>query len=504
MRTFDPQVQAAYDSANFTPVIRGWLAEETTLVQEIQLLYFRKNREKATIKFYWDEDNPPTNEIVLERGILLSGVEHTIFSMSYVMQSFTFEKKIITAECTPFIEARFVASGDVTYQSIISTLCVYNQFLTPVYKNNAAAWKSYKYYPAGKFIITNSQANVLNQLQQKYFIFADDGDDFQMLFFCAPESQSAAAEYTIPTVGLDIESRQEKRRYLASIDENGSRKYTGSSIEPLHNLGYLESTTAHPPVPASGNKGLGSVFTIPANLKYQSGDSIKFDLKGKDGPTFYNSQTFCLDVTEIFEVGTNRMAWRMELRPLEYFNNTAGGALPSTIERVSNFTPLQTSAFDGILSPADNNLQAAMDTIDDHDHTRDLAYINPSTGKMVRTGNRAMKLAGGIDCYCENGDRIQTASDISASSLSLSASTFYHVYAYLNSGTPTIEVVTTAPASPYKGTARSKTGDTSRRYIGSILTDASGYIFDFIHNAHTNHISYYVASNAAPFRVLTW
>jgi hypothetical protein len=46
------------------------------------------------------------------------------------------------------------------------------------------------------------------------------------------------------------------------------------------------------------------------------------------------------------------------------FENTEGGALPSTIERVSNYTPLNTSMFDGNLSPSDNNLQAAMDTID--------------------------------------------------------------------------------------------------------------------------------------------
>ena len=48
------------------------------------------------------------------------------------------------------------------------------------------------------------------------------------------------------------------------------------------------------------------------------------------------------------------------------FDNTAGGALPSTIERVSNYTPLNTSNFNHVLSAADNNLQAAMDTIDEH------------------------------------------------------------------------------------------------------------------------------------------
>ena len=68
---------------------------------------------------------------------------------------------------------------------------------------------------------------------------------------------------------------------------------------------------------------------------------------------------------------------------------------------------------------------------------------------------------------------------ITKAGLSLSASTWYHVYLFLNAGVPDIEIVTTAPSAPYSGTARSKTGYTSRRYIGSIRTQASGSIFRF-------------------------
>ncbi|WP_414609303.1 hypothetical protein, partial [Stenotrophomonas pavanii] len=47
----------------------------------------------------------------------------------------------------------------------------------------------------------------------------------------------------------------------------------------------------------------------------------------------------------------------------------------------------------------------------------------------------------------------------------LAASTWYHAYLYSNAGTPDVEVTTTAPDTPYSGTARTKAGDTSRRYI---------------------------------------
>jgi len=58
-------------------------------------------------------------------------------------------------------------------------------------------------------------------------------------------------------------------------------------------------------------------------------------------------------------------------------------------------------------------------------------------------------------CYAENGDFINITGTLTASSLSLSNSTWYHIYVYLNSGVPAMEVVTTAPVA-WKGSAYSK------------------------------------------------
>lgn len=73
---------------------------------------------------------------------------------------------------------------------------------------------------------------------------------------------------------------------------------------------------------------------------------------------------------------------------------------------------------------------------------------------------------------------------------SLAASTWYHAYLYSNAGTPDVEVTTTAPDTPYSGTARAKTGDTSRRYIGSFRTDPSGTIAKFKHNISNGYVAY--------------
>lgn len=99
--------------------------------------------------------------------------------------------------------------------------------------------------------------------------------------------------------------------------------------------------------------------------------------------------------------------------------------------------------------------------------------------QMQWVSGTALTVTSGA-AYIEGSSKVLRAtSAIAKTGLSLSASTWYHVYLYDNAGTPDFELSTTAPASPYNGTARSKTGDTSRRYVGSIVTDATGVLYKF-------------------------
>lgn len=98
---------------------------------------------------------------------------------------------------------------------------------------------------------------------------------------------------------------------------------------------------------------------------------------------------------------------------------------------------------------------------------------NSATSISVGTGEAVIPSTGALE---------SVNAPLTLSGLSLAASTFYHVYMFDNAGVPTIECVITAPAAPYQGTARAKTGDTTRRYIGSILTDASGNVQNFLHS----------------------
>ncbi len=137
-----------------------------------------------------------------------------------------------------------------------------------------------------------------------------------------------------------------------------------------------------------------------------------------------------------------------------------------------------------LMSEKTNNVSLAIDGLG--------LVWNSATSLSVGTGG----------CYNEAGDFINVTSTLTASSLSLSSSTWYHVYVYLSSGSPAMEVVTTAPVA-WKGSAYSKTGDTSRRYVGSVRTDGSGNVYKFYHNPADNLIMYAdLDPSASPFLVL--
>jgi hypothetical protein len=118
---------------------------------------------------------------------------------------------------------------------------------------------------------------------------------------------------------------------------------------------------------------------------------------------------------------------------------------------------------------------------------------NSATSISVGTGSAVIPSTGKLETV---------SATLTLSSLVLSASTFYHVYLYDNAGTPAIECVTTAPATAYQGTARAKTGDTTRRYLGSVLTDASGNIANFYHDANNGFVLYQTNIFNAPYQVV--
>jgi hypothetical protein len=122
-----------------------------------------------------------------------------------------------------------------------------------------------------------------------------------------------------------------------------------------------------------------------------------------------------------------------------------------------------------------------------------LSWVS-ATAVTVQTGAAFIQSLGSV---------IAVGAAVAKTGLSLSNSTTYHVYLYLNAGAPDVEIVTAAPATAYFGTARSKTADTSRRYLGSIRTDGSGNIYNFYHFAAQGLVRYRVDHHSSPFRLIS-
>ena len=110
--------------------------------------------------------------------------------------------------------------------------------------------------------------------------------------------------------------------------------------------------------------------------------------------------------------------------------------------------------------------------------------------KMLWVSATALSVTSGSACRPSDNFLMAPSATIAKTGLSLSASSWYHVYLYMNGSTPDVEIVTTAPAAAYIGTARAKTGDTSRRYVGSIKTDSSGNVINFDHTPATGTYHY--------------
>lgn len=115
------------------------------------------------------------------------------------------------------------------------------------------------------------------------------------------------------------------------------------------------------------------------------------------------------------------------------------------------------------------------------------AYIDGLKMEYVAAGQ--MRFTSG-SAYIPSLGRALPLPSALTKTLTLAASTWYHAYLYSNAGTADVEAVTTVPDTPYSGTARAKTGDTSRRYIGSFRTDSSSAIKAFTHMQGSGEVLY--------------
>ncbi len=163
-------------------------------------------------------------------------------------------------------------------------------------------------------------------------------------------------------------------------------------------------------------------------------------------------------------------------------------------------------------TPATNKVTLFVSDTGIPSYKDDAGLVTPMSGQPIPAGyidglkmewvsGTQMRFTSG-SAYIPSLGRVLALPSALTKTLTLSPNTWYHNFLYSNAGTSDVETVTTLPDTPYNGTARTKTGDTSRRYIGSFRTLASGAIAKFTHDLAVSAITYLEDLNAAPFAVV--
>lgn len=123
-----------------------------------------------------------------------------------------------------------------------------------------------------------------------------------------------------------------------------------------------------------------------------------------------------------------------------------------------------------------------------------------SNGLLLSFSGSTLSLSPGVAFIPSLNKILAVTTALSKALSGMTQNTWYHVYLFAKTdGTPDFEVVTTTPSAVYFGTARTKSADTSRRYVGSVRVGASG-VLKFEH--HGDRVVYLEDTQGAPFQVL--
>jgi len=334
----------------------------------------------------------------LERGALISGTPSTISSAWFKTLDATYDGRLVVLRGTLLDTEYYEATDGDTFQEVIEDICSQSTAAFTFEYEGTAAWKAYQFYPNGETPIFSPGAELFRLLRQKYLVFATedgfDGTNNNIFFFCAPQARTT--DYTITDQIFTGNDHTENRR-LIFTDEDGALHSQGAATLPIHNFGFLPSTSAFPAANPT-NLYVGSTSSkLPVHLKYRTGDRVNCNGDGTTLNTILNAR---VKVTEILDLNSTP-AWYQIIEPLVWFSGgspnadldiirrhgfSGPGLYPnqkptqfSDIEQSTfepgprgegdgSFSKLTTGRFTEILSANENTQQAAFEKIDKHTH----------------------------------------------------------------------------------------------------------------------------------------
>ncbi len=173
------------------------------------------------------------------------------------------------------------------------------------------------------------------------------------------------------------------------------------------------------------------------------------------------------------------------------------GSLSPVANRLAYFTGSQTAD----TTPFTAFARSLLDDPDAATARATVGVRNTSTryidGLDLTWGANALTVGPGSAYLPGTGALAESSSALTIALAGLTSGTFYHVYLYLSSaGVPTLELSSSAPVSAATG-GFAKTGDTSRRYLGSVLANGATSVQRFVHNGLSMHYNAAIAGGSA-------
>lgn len=363
-RTLAAELTAALDSGEYTPFFEAKIKDMSggSILRTLTPLKF--NIKGTEAKLTYQTSSPISRPFgnfnlgfLLTRGVTISGVNYTIDSSYFFIKQAVWDGLYESFEGSllPNLYGEFQAG--VTYRDIIEDVCTtYGK--TAIYNSPEPDWLDYQFMPDGKILKLSKAHHFFKVLNQKYIIKACDLGNEEIYF--DNTINGGTSQYDINPTEISIDYKVTERQFI-SRDEEGLLTESGNADALIWNLGYLESTDAHPVVTSS----MGPVKTkeIAPHLKYLDFDNIDIDLTNWGG-TELNDMTAQFE--EDYDIEKDAFKWSIKVSNYSWATASEGGnAIPASTENISNFTPINTENFNRNLDHTVNTLQALAEAVDE-------------------------------------------------------------------------------------------------------------------------------------------
>ena len=341
-------------------------------------------------------------------------------------------------------------------------------------------WFDYTWGVPGE-AVTISMGEIARNLGKRYMVeaFAREGD---VLFQNRYNSPNRIVAYTPFTSRIQTWAQTNYNapiRGISWVDENGVLHTSTGAQQPIHFMGYAPSTATQAIMDLI-DFVLESAFEFTQwpDLRLENGDYIR--ITGPSGGTFAGMIN-CIH--ELKRAANGQLRWRQTVRAAQVPGTISTSRQPNrNIPRAPSPLSLEldTTAFNTILSGADQSVQTAIDKLDDHQHVTSHVlgmYPNAVVGAGLTrylAPYHATLLAAAVTWPWLVASTLKTLKVVTTTAQPASGSLVIDLYVAGAGSAVTITIPAGSPAGTYADTAHEAAIAADQSLNVRIINNAAG------------------------------